>query len=176
MKKYIMMVIAAVMVLSLTACGSGNGETEVDVNLENPWTEVGSASEAAEGAGVGYFIVPEDSDDYQGGHISFSSFRYMEEIAEAEGGIGAAELVVRKGLNQNTEDVSGDYTEYSKNWTVQTDDWTVSCFGNEEGKTMKAIWCSDNFSYSIMVRGQGDLYDTYGLTDEDIQALVSVIQ
>ena len=41
---------------------------------------------------------------------------------------------------------------------------------------MKAIWISDNFSYSIMVRGQGDIYDTYGLDEEAIGALVAAIQ
>ena len=41
---------------------------------------------------------------------------------------------------------------------------------------MKAVWLSDNFSYSITVRGQGDLYDTYGLGAEDVVALVTAIQ
>jgi hypothetical protein len=40
---------------------------------------------------------------------------------------------------------------------------------------MKAIWMSDNFSYSIMVRGQGDLNDTYGLGEADIATLVGSI-
>ena len=41
---------------------------------------------------------------------------------------------------------------------------------------MKAIWSSDNFSYCILVRGQGDLRDVYGLGSEDIAALVSTIE
>ena len=41
---------------------------------------------------------------------------------------------------------------------------------------MKAIWTSDNFVYSIMIRGQGDISDTYGLTDEDVITLVNAIQ
>jgi hypothetical protein len=55
-------------------------------------------------------------------------------------------------------------------------DWTVNCAGNEEGKMMKATWVSDNFSYSIMVRGQGAVYDTYGLDEDDTAALVNAIQ
>ena len=100
----------------------------------------------------------------------------MEGIAEADGAIGAAELTVRKGLKQDTDDVSGDYTEYALEWTVESDDWQVTCYGNEENKAMKAIWLSDNFSYSILVRGQGDIYDTYGLDEEAIDALVTMIQ
>ena len=83
---------------------------------------------------------------------------------------------MRKGLKQDGEDVSGDYTEYAFAWMQEVDGWEVSCFGNEEGRTMKAIWISDNFSYSIMVRGQGDIYDTYGLDEEAIGALVAAIQ
>ena len=41
---------------------------------------------------------------------------------------------------------------------------------------MKAVWLSDNFSYSIMVRGQGDYYTIYGLCEEDVIALVTAIQ
>ncbi len=52
----------------------------------------------------------------------------------------------------------------------------VRCFGNEEGKTMKAIWLSDNFSYSIFVRGQGDIYDTYGLDLETTLEVASAVQ
>jgi len=58
---------------------------------------------------------------------------------------------------------------------VQAGDWEVTCSGNEEGKTMKAIWTSDNFSYCILVKGQGGLADTYGLSDGDIATLVGAI-
>ena len=175
MKKLIMIVILA---LALALCGSALCEEAPAeaVGMPNPWTDVETPDEAAEGAGVGYFMVPEDDTETAGGQVNWFGFRYMEGIAQADGAIGAAEMTVRKGLNQNTEDVSGDYTEYAFEWTVQTEDWEVSCFGNEEGRTMKAIWLSDNFSYSIMVRGQGDLYDTYGLDDETIVALVDAIQ
>ena len=146
------------------------------VGMANPWTDVNTAEEAAEGAGVGYFTVPEENTETAVGPVNWYGFRYMEHIAEADGAIGVAELTVRKGLKQDTEDVSGDYTEYALTWTVEADGWQVTCFGNEEGKTMKAIWLSDNFSYSIMVRGQGDVHDTYGLDGEIIEALVSAIQ
>jgi len=54
--------------------------------------------------------------------------------------------------------------------------WQIHCFGNEEGRTMKAIWSSDNFSYCILIRGQGDTRDVYGLSADDIAALVGAIE
>ena len=146
------------------------------IGMANPWTKAETADEAAQGAGVGYFMVPEENMETTGGPVNWSGFQYMENIAEADGWVGTAELTVRKGLKQDTEDVSGDYTEYAFAWMQEVDGWQVSCFGNEEGRTMKAIWVSDNFSYSIMIRGQGDIYDTYGVDTEAIAALVAAIQ
>ena len=151
-------------------------ETPADIGMANPWAEADTPDEAAEGAGVGYFMVPEEDMETSGGPVNWYGFQYMEGIAEADGAIGAAELTVRKGLKQDTEDVSGDYTAYAFEWTQEVDGWEVSCFGNEEGRTMKAIWLSDNFSYSVMVRGQGDMYDTYGVDEDAISALVTAIQ
>ena len=110
-------------------------------------------------------------------------YRYMDLLAEADGYVGAAGLTVRKGVKSpdhepgyDTADVSGDYTDYKYNWDLEASGWDVKCFGNEDGRTMKAIWLSDNFSYSIAVRGQGDIYDTYGLGNGDIAALVEAIE
>ena len=178
MKKLMMIALAAAMALTLAACGSGGSEPEAEETegMANPWTEVETPEEAAEGAGVGYFQVPEEGTETSGGPVGWDVFQFMEGIAEADGWIGTADLTVRKGLNQDSEDVSGDYTEYAYDWTQEVDGWQVSCFGNEDGKAMKAIWISDNFSYSIMVRGQGDIHDTYGVDAEAIDTLVSAIQ
>ena len=181
MKKAVLWFVSLAL-LAVMICGAAFAEEETEaeapemIGMENPWTECETAEEAADGAGVGYFIVPDDDTETSGGPVGWYAFRWMEGIAEAEGGIGSAELVVRKGLNQDYEDVSGDYTEYAFEWTVETELWTVNCFGNEEGRAMKAIWLSDNFSYSIFVRGQGDLYDTYGIDEEAVKTLVDIIQ
>ena len=144
--------------------------------MANPWTDVSTPEEAAEGGGVGYFMLPENGTQLTGGPVDFVGYRYMKDLAEAQGYVGAAELTVRKGLKQNSEDVSGDYTEYAFSWTQETDGFQISCFGNEDGRMMKAVWLTDNFSYSAVVRGQGDISDTYGLAAEDVAALVTSIQ
>ena len=153
------------------------------LSMPNPWTESDSAEAAAEGAGVGYFKLPEAGMETGGGPIGWDNYRYMELLAEANGYIGAAELTVRKGVNRpdhelsyDTTDVSGDYNAYAHAWTIEAKEWQVRCFGNEEGRTMKAIWSSDNFSYCILVRGQGDIRDVYGLSADDITALVDAIE
>lgn len=188
MKKGI--VIAAAMALALCGCGAKGSEqaatqateetteatTETKTEIANPWSAATTADEAGQSAGVGYFVVPEDGTQSTIGPINWSGFQYMEGVAQADGFIGVAGLTVRKGLKQDTSDVSGDYNKYAYSWTQQVDFWEVQCFGNEEGKAMKAIWLSDNFSYSILVRGQGDLVDTFGIGEEDVTALVNGVQ
>lgn len=161
---------------------SKDASSSATASMVNPWTDVKTAAEAAEGAGVGTFELPEAGMEIGGGRVDLVAFRYMDLLAEADGYAGTAELIVRKGVNRpdhavgyDTADVSGDYTVYSHEWEIDAAGWKVKCFGNEEGKAMKAIWQSDNFSYSIMVRGQGGLHDTYGLGTDDIATLVGVI-
>ncbi len=144
--------------------------------LANPWHEVDDAQAAADGAGVGYFMVPENK-EYNGNAFCITEYDYMEHIAQATGLVGSAELVIRKGLNQDSEDISGDYNDYKYNWSfTSADGFEINCFGNAEGKTIKAIWVSDNFSYSVNVFGQGDESETYGLSDETMKIIVELIQ
>ena len=186
--------IAALVLLTFAACGNSApaatepaadpAAEEESTEIANPWTQAENAQAAADGAGVGYFNLPENGTVLEeGGSVDFTDYQYTKLLAEADGYVGTAELVVRKGVKQpaeevayDTADVSGDYTEYTCSWDMEAAGWQVHCFGNEDGRAMKAIWTSDNFSYSVMVRGQGDIADTYGLSGDDMAALVGAIE
>ena len=59
MKKILVLILAAILMIALTACGAK--ETEEENSGEgslNPWHDAATADEAADGAGVGYFTVP----------------------------------------------------------------------------------------------------------------------
>ena len=197
MKRRIAIILTAAMLLSLASCGNTGNETqaaqetaaaasqeaasdtepsESSVSIPNPWTVAADATEAAAGAGVGYFVVPSEGTDTDAGQVSWDSFRYMDRLAEANGSLGAAELTIRKGLNEDTDDVSGDYTEYAYHWQLEADGWLTECSGNVEGQAMLITWVSDNFAYSIMIRGQGDDADTYGIDENMVDFLVSETQ
>ena len=51
------------------------------VGMANPWTDVETPDEAAEGAGVGYFMVPEENTETAAGPVNWYCFRYIEGIA-----------------------------------------------------------------------------------------------
>lgn len=185
MKKQLMIgLLATAVVLAAVGCtkapentpASENVEQASDVGMANPWTEADDAQSAAEGAEVGYFTLPENK-EYGDTNVFISEYRYMEHLAEATGSIGSAELTIRKGLKQDSEDVSGDYNEYNYDWTFESADGVViKCFGNGEGTAQKVIWGSDNFSYSLTVMGQGDDSETFGLSEDTLKLLVEEIQ
>ncbi|MBQ7566155.1 MAG: hypothetical protein IJT18_03465 [Oscillospiraceae bacterium] len=168
MKKIIAIALAVVLALALAACG----EVVDGPGMVNPWTDVKTAQDAADGAGVGYFKLPAENTETPIGPVNWTAFRCMKGIAEADGFVGVPELTIRKGLKQDTKDVSGDYNEYKFTWTEDVGDWQVTCSGNTEGRAAKAIWLSDNFSYSIMVRGQGSEAETFGLDRDTLTILV----
>ena len=140
---------------------SGASETEASAEIPNPWSDADDASAAASGAGVGYFVVPSDGTDTDIGPVSWDGFRYTDRLAEAYGYIGVCSVTIRKGLNQDTDDVSGDYNDYAYEWDLEADGWLVHCRGN---------------AYSISIRGQGDEYDSFGIDEYLVDSLVSQIQ
>lgn len=187
--KIITIVLAAAVATVFAGCSTTEetviGETEVSVeqtqvqetasgtvNMANPWTDVDTMDEAAEGAGVGSLIFTEDGTETAAGLLTWHAYRYMEGIAEVDGVIGSADITVRKGL-ASLGDISGDYNTYNYTWELEVDDITVNCSGNAEGEAMLFTWTNGDYNYSVVVRGQGDVADTYGLASDTIGPLVS---
>ncbi|MCR4962970.1 MAG: hypothetical protein K6B40_03725 [Firmicutes bacterium] len=186
MKRIFVCLMALATVLAMSACSAGkmespssatpfpSGASDSSAGMLNLWTNAATAQEAADGAGVVHFQLPEEGTDTGDGAVTWREFRYMSGLAEARGGIGTATLTVRKG--QQNADVSGDYSVYSYKWIQEVEGRQVTCSGNEEGRAMKAIWIADFSSYSMLVRGEGDAYSTYGVDAETLETLVKAIQ
>lgn len=146
------------------------------------WTEAKTAEEAAKGAGLDEFIVPEPGTKISLGELNKWSFCYAEDRAEADGGAAAAEIVIRKSIGngdntQELSEVTGGWADlkgmtYANEWNVSMDGTDVRCYGNEKGKVSKAIWAEDKYSYSILVLGQGDNWQDFGIDEDDIAVLV----
>lgn len=180
MKRLLALTLAALLALGLTACGGGSQEQAAEetetgqyAGMPNPWTDVETPEEAAEGAGVGSFQVPEDGTETSAGQVAWESFRYMENLAEADGRLGTADLTVRKGVSQDGEDVSGDYTEYAYEWTLDVNGCQVPCGGSEEGLAMRVTWSAGDFDYSICVRDLDDPDAACGLDESAVEQLVT---
>ena len=157
-----------------TEAESTAAAAEENTGLANPWSDVGSAEEAAKGAGIDSFVIAEDP-GLDLGELFERTYRCMDGIAEARLEYPASALTVRKGTYAEEGDISGDYTEYANTWTEDVNGIEVTCFGNREGDASKSIWTVDNMYFSIVAEGLGGDED-FGLNAERLAAMVSSIQ
>ena len=157
-----------------TEAESTAAAAEENTGLANPWSDVGSAEEAAKGAGIDSFVIAEDP-GLDLGQLFERTYRCMDGIAEARLEFPASALTVRKGTIAEEGDISGDYTEYANTWTQDVNGIEVTCFGNREGDAAKSIWTVDNMYFSIVAEGLGGDQD-FGLNAERLAAMVSSIQ
>ena len=147
-----------------------------NVGMANPWSDAGTLAEAAEGAGIDGFSIPEEA-EISLGEVKLSQARYMDGLAEAVVEYPAVEMTIRKGNASVAEDgdISGDYNEYANTWTQNIKGLEVTCFGNREGDATKTIWKVDDTCYSITAYGLGGDTD-YGLSADDLNSLINGIQ
>ena len=157
-----------------TEAESTAAAAEENTGLANPWSDVGSAEEAAKGAGIDSFGIAEDP-GLDLGELFERTYRCMDGIAEARLEYPASALTVRKGTIAEEGDISGDYTEYANTWTQDVNGIEVTCFGNREDDATKSIWTVDNMYFSIVAEGLGGDQD-FGLNAERLTAMVSSIQ
>ena len=203
MKKNLIIVSAAAcaLVFALAGCGSGGqaapaagseagsapaeapaaieetsaiSETSVLPSMPNPWSDVASAEEAAQGAGLSSFAIPEGA-NLSLGPIDNVAYRCMDGIAEAQIEFPAVTLTIRKGIAVDGDDISGDYNEYANTWDTTLKGLTVTCFGNREGEATKTIWSANGFDYSINALGLGG-DDDFGLSADDLNSLINGMQ
>ena len=122
--------------LSPLAASSSSAAT---TTIANPWTSVATADEAAKGAGLQSFTVPNTA---KVGGVSYADpqFSYMESLAQAMYESPAAELTIRKSASREGIDLTGDYNDYPFEWTQNIKGLEVTCFGNREGDATKTIW------------------------------------
>ena len=149
-------------------------QTDVQADVEpietaNPWQGAASADEAAQGAGLNSFVLPQALSCFPGGYET--AFLYMESLAEVVYSDETCRLVLRKGLGE--DDISGDYNEYPDSWELEHEGLTIHCAGS--GNTVSlARWVSDGNAYSLGF--YPDNAAAPGLSQDEIISLVSQIR
>lgn len=163
------------MVFEYTGLVPEEGE-EGNIGMANPWSTADSLEDAAKGAGLDMFSIPEEA-EISLGEVKLTEARYMEGLAEAVVEFPAVEMTIRKGNASVAQDgdISGDYNEYANTWTQNIKGLEVTCFGNREGDATKTIWQVDDTCYSITAYGLGGDTD-YGLSPDDLNSLINGIQ
>lgn len=170
MKKFLVLCLAALTAISLTACGTSSasdeasGSSEVaDAQVANPFTEYDTVSEASDAAGftldalesigtygnVTYRVMNAGKDD------AMIEVVYRAQAADADDSEASEnEYVVRKAAG--SEDVSGDYNDYAETWTVDTDKACYTFSGDGDAVSL-ITWESDGYSFSLGAYGGATL-------------------
>ena len=170
--------IVVLMVLALSGCGAEEaGEEEPQTGVPNPWSDVETPEEAADGAGVELFSCAGIETSL--GTTEPEGYRWMEGLAEAKFPIAAVDMTVRKGTDEVADvaegDISGDYNEYKYTWTQDVGGVVVTCSGNRKGESTKTIWSKGGYNYSVTAYGAGG-DDDFGLSKKDVAAMVNGVR
>lgn len=141
-----------------------DADDDPDAEIPNPYVEYSSFSEAAKAVGFD-IIFPEMIDGYSAPVIRVDAEGQMVEAIYTKG--DGSELCIRKAVG--SEDVSGDYNEYSRNDTMSVGDLTVTMKGENE-LVSHATWTNNGYTYSIGV------YMQAGVSVGAMTALVCAVQ
>lgn len=166
-----------------TAASEETAEATEDADADDPesapgpegWTIVGSAEEAAEGAGLDSFIV---MDDYTIGDMEFEdpAFSYLDGVAQAYYEEGAAAFYIRKGAEKFSAPISDrDYKgEFTKTWTQNFKGLEVKCYGFEQDKAIVVAWTAEDGTYAFTSQGLGG--EEVTMSPDDISSILAGIQ
>lgn len=89
------------------------------------------------------FVIPEAIDGYDNCTFQANKTDGSIQVFFED---GDKQIMIRKGVG--TEDISGNYNEFSEKNEVDVDGATVTLKGND-GKVEVAIWSKDGYSYAI---------------------------
>ena len=159
MKKMLAILLSALMILSLAACSQGKPDNRTDpesgntlgeggnMQIGNPWVDCATLDEAAKTAGFDIAIPGKfegyANKVYQAIEKTMIQVFYYDGDPEAE----SSRITVRKGTG--SDDISGDYNEYSEKKTVQIHGIDVLVKG-EKGLIHCATWIKDGYSFAIV--------------------------
>lgn len=155
---------------------SSEAASSATAGMANPWSDAASAEEAAKGAGLEAFPLPEGAIANLGEPIKII-YSYMDGMAQARYEFPASAVTVRtaKIAEGDLFDISGDYNTYSHEWTEYIGDAAVACAGNREGDSTKTYWGDEGLAHSLVAEGLGGDED-FGLNLERLTAFVEAME
>ncbi len=146
MRKLIVIALAALMLLSLAACGKKNepeeAEDEPFAGMPNPFVEYATVAEAVKAAGFD-MEAPEALEGYGEKMIQVMNGKMIQIIFLD----GEDRVFFRKA--KGSDDISGDYNEYSQTRSVTVGDYTVTVKGDDD-LVKVAMWTYDGCTYAVM--------------------------
>ena len=159
MKKLAVVLFCTLIVVSLAACAGKTSKEEPLMQIPNPFVDYDSLEAAAKAAGF-ELKSPSSVEGFSEKVIQVCNGEMIQVIFLN----GDDRLFIRKA--EGSDDISGDYNEYSDNGTVTVDGNSVTLRG-DDGKVSTAVWTSGKYTYSVS-------FDT-PVTEETMIALIGQI-
>lgn len=166
MAKFLAIIICALAIFSMTACGTPSNDTETDradtPDIINPISECDTLEGAAKIAGFD-ITAPEAIGDYKIDTITAMEADMIQiDYKDSAGNT----FTVRKGIG--TDDISGDFSVYTEEKEADVNGNTVTLKFDDDGLVHVAIW-NDGSDYSYSVTANG-------LIDNEVTSIISEIQ
>ena len=158
-----------------SAAAPSESASSAGQEIANPWKDAASAEEAAKGAGLDSFALPQGEVANMGAPYEIT-YRYMDGMAEARFDFGASQVTARTAKigPEDSFDISGDYNTYAYEWTETIANSPIACAGNREGDSIKTYWGEDGIAHSLVAQGMGGDTD-FGLNAERLTAFVEAM-
>lgn len=182
MNKFINLILSGVVLFSLTGCGENTtnlnnakniNSTQESINttsheelvqIPSPFCEYPTLKEAE--AAVGFKVkVPTHLPE---GYTEESIYVMDNEMVDITYSNGSSQLCFRQ--QKGTEDISGDYNEYSDINTLVIDKLNVTIKGNED-KVYNAIWTDGDYTFAFTLNTLSE-----GLENNTMITLISSVQ
>lgn len=164
MKKRIMMILCTLTVCVFTACGANNDTSKQSEDgkneIANPFIQCDTMEDATKVAGF-EMEVPDAIGEYSKYQIEAIDKDLIQVIYQK----GETSLLVRKAVG--SEDISGDYNDYSETNTVTVGNLEVMMKG-EKGMVSVATWMDQDYSFAI------DAQDS-PMSSEEVSTLIESV-
>ena len=141
MKKLAVLLFCTLIVVSLAACAGKTSKEEPLMQIPNPFVDYDTLEAAAKAAGF-ELKAPSSVKGFSEKLIQVCDGEMIQVIFLN----GDDRLFIRKA--EGSEDISGDYNEYSDSRTVTVNGNSVTLRG-DDGKVSTAIWTSGGYTYSV---------------------------
>ncbi len=162
---------------------AGDAVEAQDASIYDPtsgWIEAGTAAEAAAGAGIEDFEVP-DQIDVKALSMSGPQFSCLDGVAQAYYEAAAACVYIRKaegvyGAEITERDVKG----FPCKWQQSVDDEgetdaddMVDCYGMKEGEAIVVQWTDGDETFAITSQGLGG--EEFTMDEKSIRTIVDAV-